>query len=77
MTLNPLSPRDRRVVHIALKNERGIIYTVGYMCDNPKEVNRHALKLNDDGLVVNEAGKLVAVVHQADRCQEPRGWKKS
>lgn len=24
VTLNPLSPRDRRVVHIALKNERGI-----------------------------------------------------
>ena len=58
----------------SIKNTRGIVYTVGMICDNPKGVFKKALTLDKQGLVLRPDGKRAAVVHQADRCNRPRGW---
>jgi hypothetical protein len=55
-------------------NNRGIVYTVGMICDNPKGVFKNALQLDPKGMVLTPDGKVAAVVHQADRCTRPKGW---
>jgi hypothetical protein len=60
-----------------IKNARGVVYTVGYICERPDIFDKDALKLDSEGMVVIPGGGKAAVVHQADRCNTPKGWQNS
>jgi hypothetical protein len=66
---------------MAIPNDDGIVYTVGFLCAAPEVFKPDPAYLqpglDSNGLVTTGDGtSTVAVVHQFDRCRgQPRGWR--